>query len=139
MSDLPRRVPRAAPAKLWLPVLGGLVDDEPLYYRFGVAGPRGTARLRAWATPEDGRFVTLAHLGGLDIAPVDRPLHGMLAERFGSPFALAELGAACADIILPPEPGREQERLRLFPAAPGEHQADLDNWWRVYGDTLLLT
>ena len=66
-----------------------------------------------------------------------RALRGMLAERFGSPFALAVLGLASVDIILPPVRGQDQEWLRLFPASDGPHRAELDAWWRTYGDTVL--
>jgi hypothetical protein len=138
MSDLPRRVPPApVSGSLWLPVLSGLVNAEPLFYRLGVAGPRGKARLRAWRTPDDGRFVVLAHQSGLAVAEVDLPLRGMLAERFGQPFALAELLPGRADLILPPAWGRPSERLRLFPAEDGPCRAALDEWWAVYGDTVL--
>lgn len=137
-GPLPRRTAGGlASGPLWLPVLGPLVAEEPLAYRPGVAGPWGKARLRAWSTEDGGRFVVLTWTSGLSIPRVARALRGMLAERFGSPFALAELRPGSIDLILPPVPGEEQEWLRLFPASEGPYRADLDTWWAVYGDTVL--
>jgi hypothetical protein len=138
MPDLPQRPVPAVPAKLWLPALGRLVTEEPLFYQVGVTRRvRGKARLRAWDTPEDGRFVVLTWVSGISVARVARALRGMLAERFGSPFALAELRAGSIDLIMPPVPGEEQEWLRIFPASDGPHRAELDSWWGIHGDTVL--
>jgi hypothetical protein len=138
IPELPQRRPAVRAAeKLWLPVLGSPAVDEPLFYRPGAAGRRGEARLRAWSTEDDGRFVVLTWVSGLSIARVARALRGMLHERFGDPFALAELRIGSIDLILPPVPGEEQEWLRIFPAADGPHRAELDAWWDTYGDTVL--
>lgn len=138
MTELPYRRPSApAPERLWLPALGPLAAEEPLCFRPGVAGPWGKAQLRAWATEDDGRFVVLTWTSGISIARVARALRGMLAGRFGEPFALAELRADSIDLILPPVVGQEQEWLRIFPASDGPHRSALEAWWAVYGDTVL--
>jgi hypothetical protein len=137
-SDLPRRQPPArGPQELWLPALGRLVAEEPLYYRAGAAGPKGKARLRAWETDDDGRFAVLSWVSGISVFQVARPLRGMLAERFGSPFALAELSGQALELILPPVPGQDQEWLRVFPSADGPHRAELEAWWARHGDIVL--
>jgi hypothetical protein len=138
IPDLPQRHPVVrVPEKLWLPVLGPLVADEPLCFRPGVTGPWGKARLRAWSTEDDGRFVVLTWTSGISVARVARALRGMLHERFGDPFALAELRPRSIDLILPPVLGEDQEWLRIFPAQDSPHRAELDAWWGIYGDTVL--
>jgi hypothetical protein len=140
VPELPSRRPAArVTAEPWLPVLGALTADEELGYRMGAVGPRGKAWLRAWGTPDDGTFALLVWTEGLVIPDVARPLRGMLAERFGEPFALAELSADAVDIILPPVPGQDQGWLRLFPAEETPYRGKLEAWWGVYGDTVLST
>lgn len=136
-EPLPRRRGRP-PEPLWLPALGGLVADEPLNYRLGTIGPKGEAWLHAWEATGGGCFAVVSWIEGLDLAEVARPLRYTLAERFGPPFALAELSAAGVDLVLPPEPGEDQGWLRLWPAeADGPLRERLDAWWGEHGNTVL--
>lgn len=140
MTDLPSRRSR-----LWLPPLGDLLADEQLVYRKGAAGPRGVARLRAWAAG-DGRFAVVTDLGrGLPVTDAQPGLWKMLADRFGLPFAMAEHwpgggpGLAHVDLVLPP--GVEgTELLRIWPVT-GDHplREYVTSWWSVCGDTVLST
>jgi hypothetical protein len=135
---LPRRPLPGSPEGLWLPALGRLAADEPLTYRIGVVGPRGQAWLRAWEAAGGGHLAVLSWVEGLVIGEVARPLRGMLAERFGTPFALAEVKAGSVDFILPPVPGQDQGWMRLFPPAEDSpYREQMDVWWSVYGETVL--
>ena len=141
MDDLPRRRPAGRPlAAPWLPALGELVADEELAYRLGRAGPKGAAWLRAWEAGDDGRFAVLSWIEGLTVTDMARSLRGMLSERFGEPFSLAELSRASVDIVLPPVPGQDQGWLRLYPAEKDSaFRPGLEAWWAVYGDMILST
>jgi len=140
MTDLPSRRSR-----LWLPPLGEMLTDEELVYRVGTVGPRGVARLRAWAAG-DGRFAVVTDLGrGLPVTDAQPGLWKMLAARFGRPFAMAEQwpegrsGSARVDLVLPPGP-QGTELLRIWPVTDGHPLREyVDAWWSVCGDTVLST
>lgn len=143
-----------AAGKLWLPVLGRLVDEDRSWeYRNERLGPAGFARLRVWEAEAGGEFrghfaVVTESGAGLSVTNAAAAIRNRLRNVYGEPFGLAELwpeghsGPAHLDLVLPVRPGCRPQWLRLWPTGlggkvPGWDPAVADFWWLMNAEEIL--